>query len=615
MAFRPVGVQQVPQAQAQPQQPGGLTALARSFINPFRRSLGQGFELSRPIARKLGLADESVISSVKNPFLANEEITNLQTDPVGQTAKNYAGVAANFVPFGKGSGLFSKAILPGAGAAALSESSENDTSLGKIIKSSLFGGGTAGILQKLLGGSGSKAVSDKLDEVGGGMRKGVLNPDVPVGPTAVGKENKLFKEAGKFGLSGSAQNQRKQVNTIYNRLSDEITGVLKQKDVTAPTSIIDQVKQKIRQQGTNFVPDDPMYEKLMDREIALLQKKALNGTLKASDLFAFKNELAGKLGNAFKKQSGELQSAITPPEAVRLDLWDNIDEIITTLVPEVKELTLQQSQLHKLAPGLTRAAKEGEKAALKIPFTELKVVSKRPLQSLQDTLGRGLQGAAGLADESRPMIESDTLRNLISGFGSRTAGMLSTDNTPAPDTIPTFGEPGMVRPGMDQFSSFTEAAQPSGRPDQDQLKQLLAMGVLTGDIPASAITALETLGVMPETVDPEKAEKKSQVSRVIQTLQNLYFGQEEDAGDDLAKGRAGGIGLKVAAATGIAPRATRYNKFKQGAAGTLKDIVGETGVLTDPDIQRITGLLPDLNSTPEEATMAFEEIAALLGEK
>jgi hypothetical protein len=79
--------------------------------------------------------------------------------------------------------------------------------------------------------------------------------------------------------------------------------------------------------------------------------------------------------------------------------------------------------------------------------------------------------------------------------------------------------------------------------------------------------------------------------------------------------RLGGKSKELQAALGYAPEANQYLSAKQGFAATLKSLTGDTGVMTDQDFARLSKLLPDLGSTPQEAVGKFNDLRSQLSAK
>lgn len=168
---------QIPQAPASPQ-PSGAMAILDSILKPFfttgKNIGGAGFEGGRALMDKLGVQNvyaDAKGNAVKNPFLSDEELQSISDDPMGAMGKQLrasAGVASWAVPFGKGAGLISKVLAPGAAVGALSKASEDNTGVSDILKGAAGGALTAGVVHgggKLLEG-GAKLIGKGVNKVG-----------------------------------------------------------------------------------------------------------------------------------------------------------------------------------------------------------------------------------------------------------------------------------------------------------------------------------------------------------------------------------------------------------------------------------------------------------------
>ncbi len=102
----------------------------------------------------------------------------------------------------------------------------------------------------------------------------------------------------------------------------------------------------------------------------------------------------------------------------------------------------------------------------------------------------------------------------------------------------------------------------------------------------------------------------TEVDRIVGNLENQYFG-----GEDLSKGRVGGLTTSIGSIIGMEPEAKTYQKSRKMARAKLARALGEVGALSEPEQEAAIALLPTLFSTPEEATMAFDEIRKMLGIK
>ena len=112
----------------------------------------------------------------------------------------------------------------------------------------------------------------------------------------------------------------------------------------------------------------------------------------------------------------------------------------------------------------------------------------------------------------------------------------------------------------------------------------------------------------PESIGKEDNTEKSEIAGALKSMLLRY-----KTVPDSAKGV--GVGLLSQNIPGVSPEARRYQKMRLGLASTLKGLVGESGVLTNQDIDRIVGLSMDLNSPVKEQELAQQDLQTFLQEK
>jgi len=140
------------------------------------------------------------------------------------------------------------------------------------------------------------------------------------------------------------------------------------------------------------------------------------------------------------------------------------------------------------------------------------------------------------------------------------------------------------------------------------------MAIMADPKNASYYTSLYTF-MNPEDKNAGKLESEKQVvTGVIDQLNKLYYG-EEGTEDDLAKGRIGGAWTGIKSLVGAAPTAKTYNDLRNGIVASLKSLVGESGVLTNEDTERIKNLLPPTNATAVEAQKSWAELYKFIENK
>ena len=103
-------------------------------------------------------------------------------------------------------------------------------------------------------------------------------------------------------------------------------------------------------------------------------------------------------------------------------------------------------------------------------------------------------------------------------------------------------------------------------------------------------------------VSPNQERALMQMSNAESLIDNLE-GAFNDAGG--AKGRVGGAVSGAAARVGLDSPTAAYNAIRQSAVASIARAFGETGNLSDRDIQRVIVALPNITDTREEAARKF----------
>lgn len=122
------------------------------------------------------------------------------------------------------------------------------------------------------------------------------------------------------------------------------------------------------------------------------------------------------------------------------------------------------------------------------------------------------------------------------------------------------------------------------------------------------VQALAAAGVDPEEI--AKRKEGGDVEGVIRSLYDLYA-----TNNDLSLGRAGGAWATLQGVIGKNPPAKKYKDLKNGVLSAIRSFVGEKGIMTEPDAQRIASLLPSVTDNDAEAIIAWEQINDLFKAK
>ena len=106
--------------------------------------------------------------------------------------------------------------------------------------------------------------------------------------------------------------------------------------------------------------------------------------------------------------------------------------------------------------------------------------------------------------------------------------------------------------------------------------------------------------------------KLDTANSALDQLESIYYkGFSPDKNPLIA--RVTGFGDSAAANVGINPSGNRYLQNRKAFAGLIaKGGFGETGVLTQQDIDRVVNVLPNEYATEKEAKLAFDEVRKIL---
>lgn len=363
-----------------------------------------------------------------------EAYTGTGADAMTEGLKMGAGLSSYAVPAGK---TFKSAVGLGGLAGGLrgaydAEGGIEDT-LGSIGAGAV-GGGIAGGTFYGAGKLLSKAKSSSA------LRN--VNPKVASGPTSITDERQLQQIADDLDLKGTPTQKREQIAKLMKDYSDEITDILKtSKSSRKYRGVVNEIKRNIMNSGEYYTGTSAQ-QKALDVQLKLLERKATDGVLTAKDLYEFKKAIP--VDKAFKtlQKGGEVT---VEKQQVALDIWNSIDDILTRMAPEVKEQTLNQSRLYKLAPGLEELSRESLRGPLGIP------VGTNLIRGGMDVAGRAGQGIAGIERGIGGVISNPAVQAVGQPAFRQVGSMMATGSIPQEEPIDTgnidmeFENQGMVQ--------------------------------------------------------------------------------------------------------------------------------------------------------------------------
>lgn len=586
-------IPETPATAEAPKQEGLIASLLHPFTRTAKNVGGAGFELLRALKAAGGdqnaYVNQETGATVQNPFLSEKDLETF-ADPkkaAEEAAKNTAGILAYAVPYGKGGSLLTRALVPGAVSGGASAYARDQN----VVGGALTGAVTAGVLDKILRGADVSKAGEKL-------RQGVIKPKVAPTPFAASEEEAIQKGTEQLGLKGSAAAQKAQIPKVMEDLSSQIKDKLAESAKSKAISsdfVKNQVKASL-EDNLNYVPGDPTFESAANRILGRLK----GDTVTASDVFDLKQFLNNQLKNAFRKVSGDLQTPLTTQEQVGLAVWDKLDDIITTIEPGVKDLTLKQSTLFKAAPGIIKQAQAG----IRIPFGGGARISARPVQALQDIIGRGLESAGGktvAVTAGVKAVENPLIQSIVGSVNPTAPNVSGGGKYKLEDILPQ--------------TPTGEEIVPEQKITTEQMQQVL----LSPDISKATKDRIQAAYKLQPGSALSAAERTQlqSVKSAVATLGTLAQNYTDVLNEGLTAqspglGRLAGVKGSVASILQSSPSAAAYEKTKEAFLSKLSRATGEKGVLTDQDIKRIKKALPDFYDTPEVVAKSLANVQSII---
>lgn len=122
-----------------------------------------------------------------------------------------------------------------------------------------------------------------------------------------------------------------------------------------------------------------------------------------------------------------------------------------------------------------------------------------------------------------------------------------------------------------------------------------------------------------EDITKTAAEKTKEASAksamaLVDTLEGRF--SEAKGGEYTGLGaKVAGTKKNIMAILGLDTSATTYNRLRKGFTASLKATTGDTGVMTEPDYQRIADLMPKFTDDPAVVKNLFNDLRTLMAAK
>ena len=439
-------------------------ALAQPYIRSGKRVFGLGEEVGRKgdvdkAEKLLAEAQKRILSGDTSPEVKAmlDEAENLSrtasretlaqkdkslTDPL-QMAKDLVASASWRVP---ASGLLgmgkvgTSAVAGGMGGFGYSP----ETSAEGLLGSTALGAVTGGVLGKIGAVREAKMARGEpsgLAKAGLEAKRGVVRPQVGGGPEAILKEDELITSLKNKGITGTPTKMRYGVAREYKKLYNQVGNILDTPGATRNSYDVNTVKNAIRQSvesnGSFYAPGDKSFTKLLDRELSLLDKKAIDGYVSDKAIYEAIGSLNNQLSSAFNKVSGKSSSSVTQVEGVRLDTRQALTDLLGVSRPELQPITKEMSILHTAETGLKSASMESVNL-LGLPIPGLGQAFMGAQNKLGDLL-IGLGGGVGKATPKAVSSIAPSTVNAIPAVGALIGQTRQPSTTQVSPTIPAGG--------------------------------------------------------------------------------------------------------------------------------------------------------------------------------
>lgn len=352
-----------------------------------------------------------------------EILSGEQLDP-GKIAIN---AVTGAIPFGKGGSLLTKALLPGAAAGGLSALEQDNATPQSVVSGATTGALGAGILSKILPGSGKL-----LTKASEGVDNTIVNPKVAPSIFGAAQEKEIV-DAVKNPIFGdlfkgkSAPDIYKNLQAGHQLLEDKIVPQLsKKKDILfqdVNQKMEDAISRDLRLGGVDSKAVNSVKDSILNTFMNVANR-GKNGGLKVSqaDLYSFKKAIQPDVADVFSEIQKHGLSGLKDKQLVAAVMWDTVDKM---LPKGVKDLSTIQSKLIKAAPGLQSSAEK----SLRVPIVGNVPWLMGPVQSAGAKTAQAVQDAGGALNGLSPNLR----QAIVQGAGLTTGRVAGGLSAPTPN--------------------------------------------------------------------------------------------------------------------------------------------------------------------------------------
>lgn len=454
----------------------------------------------------------------------------------------------------------------------------------------------------------SRSFGAGLEKTGQAARRGVLNLKTPPTPYFRENERVIMSALDELGFSGSATRQAERLAPTMKALDTQIDQFLRVNPSSISKAQFKEQLTKSALENTHFNQFDPTAMRHLNAAIDDALVGIKGNEITNAQIFQVKNSLANGLGNAFRKASGDLASDMSAKEAARYSAWSSVDEILTSMNPEVKQATLTQSFLHQASPAIQKATQASGKTPVIGRVPGVSTIE----QEMMDATGRMLIGAGKgtQALEALPALRAIQQAAPRSVFGTRTERIEREQITP--EIASVIQE---LQSGQDADADMSEQLSPDGMwqwtgsqwiPTEDQF-QALAMQDLqqTGGKNLSRIETARKMFSQEAKLTENQKKQLANYDKAIDFVEVLADELVNNIGvaapGRQLEARISGNLRSAGAAFGLGEEdLSSFNKVRTGMRVQMARAMGEVGNLSEPEQKAALALLPDVGMTERE---------------
>jgi hypothetical protein len=607
----------------------GISGILNNILSPIRYAAG-GL-IQAPIAAatggKVNTYDIPVIGKILG--MSDKELKALQDKQgnmdIGKTAikagQEAADAASYAIPFGKGANVLSKVLLPGAGVGALQGLSQEGATPESVLGNAALGAGGAALLQKILPGIGAKAEETITKSIPEQIMNGVFKEPIKATKSAISKGESLGQEALKKGLTGTTENIYNTAVNKLNNTEDQLQQLLMNSNEKVN---LDNIRKTVQPMITDLTQagNKTAADAILSRIDAI---ENANGTNIPASLA---NQIKRTLYDEVQKSYGSEASAnIEGVKTIARGLKENIEKISDIPSGQISQLNkdlsfygrTRNSMLDKMTRegrnnilGLTDAIIGGGGLVSGAGIPAAAVIASKKIAG--STLGKtaianGLNKIGNIIGKVN--VQTPVMQTILGQTGARLPSIFSSNQTnqnynsqanPNDHISPILSQPNTSNQTKDLNDTVNHYYQKAGYQITPKLVSM-AYQVLPE---ARAKRIKEAFDSQITTKQQDQIEGRANADVILSQLEDTYFG------NNMAKGRLGGVLGGVLSQTGLAPDINAYQNSLKSIQPYLARAMGQVGNLTENEQKNAIANLAKITSTPQEAIRNFRTIRALM---